>query len=388
MEPPGGRDVIVVGGGVIGLAVAWRLAVTGVRTTVVDASGTQGASWAAAGMLAPVSEASFGEEDLLRLNLAAVARFPEFVRELEAASGCTVGLRDEGTLVVALDADDREALERLSRFRSSLGLAADRLTGSAVRRLEPYLTPDIRGGVLARGDYSVHNRDYAVALRAAAQGAGVEILADRVVEILVEAGRARGVRAEHTGELRCDTVVLAAGAWTAGLPGLPEAARPPVRPVKGQILRLGLPPSLRPNGPVLTHTVRALVRGSEVYLVPRADGELVVGATVEERGFDEVVTAGGVYTLLRDAYQLLPVVSELELVEARAALRPGTPDNAPVLGWSSLPGLLLATGHYRNGILLSAITADAVTALVDGDEPGPEWAPCTPERFGGKHEHE
>jgi glycine oxidase len=378
---PQPTDVLVVGGGVIGLAAAWRLSGEGASVRVIDSSGTRGASWAAAGMLAPVSEAFFGEEDLLRLNLAALGRFPSFAAELEAAAEQVVGLRREGTLVVALDNGDRAALSRLSAFRASLGFPTEELIGSAARRLEPYLSAEARAAVLAPGDLSVDNRRYVMALHAAAARAGVGVVERRVVELLVDGGRVRGVRTDGGGDWRADTVVLAAGAWSRELPGLPAGVAPPVRPVKGQILRLGLPPALRSAGPVLSHTVRAIARGSEVYLVPRADGELVVGATSEEQGFDETVTAGAVYQLLRDAQEVLPIVGELALVEARVGLRPGTPDNGPIVGGCPVAGLVLATGHYRNGILLSALTADAVAALVAGRALGPEWAPFTPNRF-------
>lgn len=373
-------DVLVVGGGAVGLAAAWRLARDGASVQVLDASGTRGATWAAAGMLAPVSEAVFGEEDLLRLNLAALARFPSFAAELEADAGQEVGLRREGTLVVALDADDRAALSRLSAFRSSLGLVTDELTGSAARRLEPFLTPEVRGAVLASDDLSVHNRRYAGALHAALRRHGVDVVAGRAEQLLVEGGRAVGVRAD-VGEVRAGTVVLAAGSWSPSLPGLPADLVLPVRPVKGQILRLGPSPAVPAGSPVLSRTVRALVRGTEVYLVPREDGEVVVGATVEERGFDETVTAGAVHELLRDACDLVPVLGELALVECRAGLRPGTPDNGPLVGRAGWEGLVVATGHYRNGILLSALTADAVAALVAGSDAPSEWKPFAADRF-------
>jgi glycine oxidase len=373
-------DVLVVGGGAVGLAAAWRVAREGASVRVLDASGTRGATWAAAGMLAPVSEAVFGEEELLRLNLAALARFPSFAAELEAEVGQDVGLRREGTLVVALDADDRTALSRLSAFRSSLGLVTEELAGSAARRLEPFLSPEVRGAVLASDDLSVNNRRYASALHAALAHRGVDVVAGRAEELLVEDGRAVGVRAD-VGELRADVVVLAAGSWSPTLPGLPPELVLPVRPVKGQILRLGPSPSLPAGRPVLTRTVRALVRGTEVYLVPREDGEVVVGATVEERGFDETVTVGAVHELLRDACDLVPVLTELALVECRAGLRPGTPDNGPLVGRGGLDGLVVATGHYRNGILLSALSADAVAALVAGSDPASEWKPFAADRF-------
>jgi len=369
-------EVLIVGGGVIGLAAAYRLAERGATVRVVDASGCRGASWAAAGMLAPVTEAAFGEDALTRLNLAAVPVFGRLAGELQERTGQPVGLRTEGTLAVAFNADDRAALDRLTEFRTGLGLRTERLNGAAVRALEPYLATGVRGGVLAADDLSVDNRRYLAALRGAAEAAGVSFVSAEVTGLLRGATGVDGVRTATGDELRAEAVVLCGGAATGAL------VRLPVHPVKGQILRLAVPERLRSAGPVLTHTVRGIVRGSEIYLVPRADGEVVVGATSEQQGHDTGVTAGGVYELLRNAYELLPVSSEFSFVEARAGSRPGTPDNGPILGRLA-DGLVLATGHYRNGILLSALTADAVAALVEGGPVAPVWAPFHPGRFTG-----
>ncbi|MDQ2838326.1 MAG: glycine oxidase ThiO [Actinomycetota bacterium] len=369
-------DVLVVGGGVIGLAAAFRLAGAGHSVRLVDASGSRGSSWAAAGMLAPVSEATFGETELTRLSLAAVPAFVRFVAELEAVTGAPVGLRSEGTLVVAFNADDRAALDRLSAFRDGLGLISERLTGSAVRACEPYLATGVRAGVLAADDLSVDNRRYLAGLRAGCAAAGVLVEPGQVRELTRQDHRVVGVELDSGVRFEAATVLLCSGAATHRLI---EAG---VQPVKGQILRLAVPERLRAGGPVLNHTVRALVRGSEIYLVPRSDGEVVVGATSEQQGHDTTVTAGGVYELLRNAYELLPISSEFSFVEAIAGTRPGTADNGPLVGPVE-PGLLLATGHYRNGILLSALTADAVAALVAGDRVAQEWEPFDARRFLG-----
>lgn len=367
-------EVLVVGGGVIGLAAAFRLAGEGRTVRLIDASGSRGASWVAAGMLAPVSEATFGETELTRLNLAAVPAFVRFAAELERASGLPVGLRTEGTLVVAFDADDKAALDRLSAFRDSLGLATERLAGSAVRAREPYLAAGVRAGVLAADDLSVDNRRYLAALRAGCLAAGVLLEPGEVAELLRRDGRVAGVRLTTGERLAATTVLLCSGAASRRL------AEVAVQPVKGQILRLAVPHRLLAGGPVLAHTVRGLVRGSEIYLVPRADGEVVVGATSEQQGHDTTVTAGGVYELLRNAYELLPVSSEFSFVEALAGSRPGSADNGPLVGPLE-PGLLLATGHYRNGVLLSALTADALAALVAGRPVAQEWEPFDARRF-------
>ncbi len=346
-------DVLVVGGGVIGLSVAWRAAQGGRSVAVVDDDPGGGASRAAAGMLAPVTEASYGEERLLGLARASLERYPSFVAELEDAAGQRVGLRTAGTLVVGFDADDVAALDRLHAYQRELGLAAERLAPSACRRREPGLGTRVRGGLAVPGDHSVDPRALHAALRVAAERAGVRLVAARAQELLVEGGRATGLLVDGR-RLSAETVVLAAGAASARLAGVPPL---PVRPVKGQVLRLR-------GAPVLEGTVRALVRGREVYLVPYAGDRLVVGATVEELGFDPRVTAGAVLDLLRDACEVVPGVSELELVETLARFRPGTPDNAPLLGAGPLPGLVLATGHHRNGVLLTPVTADAVGALL------------------------
>jgi len=374
-------DLVIAGGGVIGTAIAWRAAAAGLDVVLVDPEAGDAASLVAAGMLAPASEALFGEGALLRLNLLAVRRFGSFAAELEEAAGRQVGLRAEGTLAVAYDPGDYAALVRLTAFRRSAGLDAEELDSRACRTLEPFLAPDVHGGVLFGGDWSVDNRRYAAALRDAARSAKVRSVRDRVLEVRVSDGQVRGVRLAGGGDIDAARVVVAAGYWSGAVGGLPDALRTVVRPVKGQLLRLRHPAGVPP---VLSHTIRAIVRGTDVYLVPRADGELVVGATQEERGPDQTVTAGAVHDLLHDAMSVLPVTSELILAETCAGLRPGTPDNGPVVGWCGPEGLLLATGHYRNGILMSPVTADAAVALLAGQAPAPQWEPFTPQRFTGE----
>ena len=371
-------DIVIAGGGVIGTAIAWRAAAAGLDVVLVDPDRGDAASLVAAGMLAPVSEALFGEGALLRVNLLAVRRFGSFAAELEEAAGHQVGLRREGTLAVAYDPDDHAALMRLTAFRRSAGLAAEELDSRACRALEPFLAPDVHGGVRFGGDWSVDNRRYAAALGEAARAAKVRVVRDRVTDALVRDGRARGVRLADGGDIGSAWVVIAAGCWSSAVGGLPHALRGAVRPVKGQLLRLRHPASMPP---VITHTIRATVRGTDIYLVPRAGGELIVGATQEERGPDQTVTAGAVHDLLHDAMSVLPVTSELILAETCAGLRPGTPDNGPVVGACGPDGLLLASGHYRNGIMMSPVTADAVVAMLTGGSPAPEWEPFTPQRF-------
>ena len=364
-------DVVVLGGGIVGTSCAWRLAERGHRVVLVDPDPGGGSSRAAAGMLAPVSELHHGEEDLLALCLLAASGFAEHARRVSAAGDAPTGYRGCGTLVVALDAGDRARLADVRRAQERLGLDVQALTGRECRRLEPLLDPAVSGGTLVRGDHQVDPRRLLRALRAAAGRCGVDFVPARG-EVLVEGGRAAGVRFADGSAVRADLVVLATGARAQ--------QHAPVRPVKGQVARLRMPE----GGHVLQRTVRAVVRDRDVYLVPREDGELVVGATTEDRGFDETVTAGAVHDLLRDAQAVVPGVAELELVEVLARSRPGSPDNLPLIGFGEVPGLLLAVGHHRNGVLLSGVTADAVAALAAGEDVPPEVAACDPVRFGSR----
>jgi glycine oxidase len=363
----------VVGGGVIGLGIAWRAATAGLSVTVVDEAPGRGASWAAAGMLAPVTEVHYGERPLLGLNLAAAARWPSFAAEVEEASGQPVGYRPGGTLAVARDADDNAALEDLYRFQLRCGLEVERLRSRECRQLEPGLAPSIRGGVLAAGDHQVDNRALVEALMVACDRAGVRTVTGRVAELATDGDRVTGVVLAGGERLAAWVVVLAAGCWSGGVGGLAAEALPPVRPVKGQLLYL--------RGPAGEPLCQRNVRGLEVYVVPRGDGRVVVGATVEEQGFDTRVTAAAVHDLLRAALELLPDVAELELAETVVGLRPGSPDNAPMLGPAGPAGLVVATGHYRNGILLTPVTADAVAELLATGRVPDLIAPFAPDRF-------
>lgn len=380
-------DVLVAGGGVIGLVTAWRAAQRGLRTTVVDPAPGGGAARVAAGMLAPVTELHYGEEALLALNLASARRYPDFAAELEEASGREIGYRSCGTLSVALDADDRAHLRELHAFQERCGLSAQWLTGRECRRLEPMLAPSVRGGLRVDGDHQADPRRLAGALLAACERAGVAFRRARVAGVRVAGGadgggRATGLLLDDGGEpaeLAGGQTVLALGSSSASPAGLPPDVLPPVRPVKGQVLRLRMPPADR--GAFLSRTVRAVVRGGHLYLVPRADGELVVGATSEEMGWDTTVTAGGVYELLRDAHELVPGVTELPLAETCAGLRPTSPDNAPLLGPTALEGLHLATGHHRNGVLLTPVTGDIMGELLATGELAEQARPFAPDRF-------
>jgi glycine oxidase len=343
------KTVAVIGGGIVGLSIAWRLAARGCPVTVYDPAPGTGASHVAAGMLAPVGEAYFGETDLVALMRESARRWPAFAAELAGQTGLDVGYRTDGTLLVARTDDDLAELNRLVRWQASLGLTPQPLRASELREREPRLTTRLRGGAFVADDRQVDPRLVVQALRSL---------------VRVEA---RPVTDPSTVD--ADVVVVAAGCASAALTGLP------VRPVKGQLVRLRGPVALRA-------VIRGYLDGRSVYLVPRADGEVVVGATSEER-LDGAVTAGAVLDLLRSAVELVPDLAEYELTETQAGFRPGTPDNAPIIG-ELRPGLLVATGHYRNGVLLAPVTAAAVADLVTGGPDADVVKPFGPDRFGDR----
>jgi glycine oxidase len=331
--------VAVVGGGIIGLAIAWRLAQRGADVTVLD-DGEPGAWHVAAGMLAPGGEAAFEVPALGPLLTASAERWPSFADEL----GVDVGYDDAGTLGLAVTADDLADAARVWT-RQQLPL----LRPSELREREPALSPRVRAGVHAPGERQVDPRRVVAALR------------DRL------AGRIVAKRVERLSDVDADRIVVAAGCGTAALTGLP------VRPIKGQVLRLRGEPGL------LRHVLEATVDGRHVYVVPRRDGEIVVGATQEERS-DRTITAGAVHDLLHAAIELVPELGELELVETTVGHRPGTPDNAPLLGRLD-DRVVVAAGHHRNGVLLAPVTADLIAGLVLDGVADPLLAHFAPGRF-------
>lgn len=352
-------NIAVVGGGVIGLSVAWRVAAAGYRVTVFDPDPARGASWVAGGMLAPVTEAWPGEEDVLTLGEESLRRWPRFAGDLRA-EGLDPGLSLTGTVVAAFDHADAETLDILARYLHELGREATLVSGRELRRTEPGVAGAVRAGLLVPGDLAVDNRRLLGALLMAARRYGARFVSERAVEL--------GPNTVVTASMshRVDAVVLAAGAWSSRLH---PALAGHVRPLKGEILRLrarrgSLPPPVR--------TVRAMVEGRPIYLVPRDGGELVLGATQYEAGYDTTVTARGVRELLEGAERIFPSVAEYELTEVNAGLRAGSDDNLPYLGQLD-DGVYAATGHHRNGLLLAPVTADAVLAWL-ADEPSPPGA--------------
>jgi glycine oxidase len=368
-KPSSSFDVAVVGGGAIGLTVAWRAAQRGLRVVVLERDEFGGgASWVAAGMLAPVTEATLSEQAVLRLGLASAQGYPAFVEELHRASGTDPGYLPWGMIVVARDRDEAEALDRELEMRRRLGLPVSRLRPSEARALEPAIAPVLRLALVVPDDHAIDPRALVEALAVAVERAGGALRSGApVASVQVEHDRVGGVVLASGETVQADNVVVAAGVWAGRLGGLPADALVPLRPVKGQILFLR-----DPAGPGLLERV---LRTSDGYVVPRGDGRYVLGATMEERGFDTTVTAGAVFSLLRDASELLPSISELTIEELVAGLRPATPDSAPAIGPGAIAGLHWATGHYRKGVLLTPITADLVIDGIVGEP--------VDERFGG-----
>lgn len=404
-------DVAVIGGGVIGHGIAWEARRSGHSAVVIDDAPGSGASWAAAGMLAPVSELHYQEEDLLELMLEASGRWPGFAAGLAAAAGSDPGYLTTPTLAVGADAADRQALLDLREVQQANGLTVEPLTIREARRREPLLSPAIASALNTPADHQVDPRllvacfRRALARHAGGTASGGSFVAgaaegyavpDRAAGLLWRDGAVAGVTLEGGGTVVARETVVANGLHAAALTGLPENLHLPLRPVHGDILRLAVPAHLQP---LLTSTVRGLVRGIPVYIVPRQDGTVVIGATQREDALGKdsgtsagAVSAGGVYQLLRDAQVLVPAVAELELLECTARARPGTPDNAPLLGrvpledgpsgQSHVEGLIIATGFFRHGVLLTPAAAAICRDLLEGRE-DPRWAPFNPGRFSG-----
>ncbi len=368
------RKVAIIGGGVIGLSIGWRIAAAGLPVTIFERGAAgQGASWAAAGMLAAGSEVEPGENTLFGLLSLSQSLWPNFAAEIAQSSGMDVELRTEGTLTVALSQDDMGRLRQTHALQRQLGVEARWLSRAEALEIEPQLNPRLAGAVLVPGDHQVDNRILAEALKVAFVRAGGHLhenIGDAGISTV--SGRAVGVTASGI-DYPANIVVVAAGAWTPDVAGLPLAARPPVRPVKGQMTALAMDPA----APILTHVLWT----PKAYLVPRRDGRLLIGATTEERGFDATLTAGGMLSLLESAWRALPGIEELPIIESWVGFRPGSRDDAPILGGTDVKGLILATGHHRNGILLTPITARAIAQLVLTGETDPAIAPFGLNRF-------
>lgn len=367
------KPVVIVGGGGIGLAIGWQLCRAGVPTQVFErGEAGRGASWAAAGMLAPESEMGFEDEAIYQLSRESMRRWPDFVQQLEADSGSDVDYRTEGILRVADDRDAAEALRRYYDFQHAQGLAVEWLTGAEAREIEPFLAPRLPAAVFSRADHQVDNRLLATALQVAFQKAGGVLHTNAPVQSILSEKDAPVVVTADGTRIEASCVVLAAGAWSRRIEGLVPEAKPPVRPVKGQMLQMQM---------ALPFDLQHVVRGPDAYLVPKSNGRLLLGATMEERGFDTSVTAGALYDLLDAAWKMVPGIYDLEVTETWAGLRPASRDNEPLLGATHDPRIVFATGHYRHGILLVPVTAEEICRLVHTGETSEWLVPFSPLRF-------
>ena len=373
------KRVIIVGGGVIGLGIGWQLAKAGCTVSIYerDQAG-RAASWAAAGMLAPHAEVHFEERELLRLGVQSCRMYPEWVAELETDSQMSAGYRAEGTLIIGVDRDDARELEHLYESQKLLDLKVEWITGIEAREIEPLLSPKITAAIWSKDDHQVDNRAMVETLIAAFRRVdGILHEETPVDKIEIVNGKAEGIWVRGNLE-EADVVVLAAGCWSSDINGLPKAVQPPVRPVKGQMLALQME-----EGIVLEKVIRAprAKYPTDVYLVPKDDGRLVIGATSEEMGFDTRLTAGGLFELLRGTWEAVPGIYDLPVLETWAGLRPGSRDNAPILGETGVENLIMATGHYRNGILLTPITAREIASLIVTGKTSETIAPFQLSRF-------
>jgi glycine oxidase len=378
-KPHSDPRVIIVGGGVIGLSIGWQLAKAGCGVSIYERNyAGRSASWSAAGMLAPLAEVHFEEKALLQLGNLSLQMYPEWVEALEADSGMSVGYRTEGTLIVGLDQDDARELKHLYESQQFLNLPCKWLTGAEAREMEPLLSPKVTAAIFSPSDHQVDNRLMVEALIVAYQRAGGSLYENMPVEkIEIRDVKARGVWVEGVLD-NGDVIVLAAGCWSNEIEGLPGIVKPPLRPVKGQILALQME-----AGVILEKVIRTIRAKylTDVYLAPKNDGRLVIGATNEEMGFDTRLTAGGLFELLRGAWEAVPGVYDLPIVETWTGLRPGSRDNAPILGETAVENLVMATGHYRNGILLAPVTAREIAALVLTGQTSEVIAPFQLSRF-------
>jgi glycine oxidase len=367
------REVVIVGGGTVGLGIGFELVRRGTPVTLFDRDRAgRGTSWQAAGMLAPDAEIGFEERALYDLNRESLRRWPDFAERVEAASGIDVDYRDEGTLIVADDRDSAEALRRLYEFQEEQGLDVAWLTGEEAREIEPFVAPRLSAAVYAPSDHQVDNRRLLRALRSAFQSEGGTLHEDTPIRAVVPDAERPAVVTEDGTRVGAQTVVVAAGVWSRELEGLTPDAQPPVRPVKGQMIQL------RRKRPF---DLQHVVRGPEAYLAPKSSGRIVVGATSEEMGFDTTVTAGGLYELLEGAWEVVPGILDLPVDDTWAGLRPASRDHAPLLGATAAPGIVMATGHYRHGVLLTPVTADEVADLVRTGETSSWIEPFAPTRF-------
>jgi len=365
--------IVIIGAGTVGLSIGWRLARQGAEVVIFerDVAG-RATSWLAAGMLAPDAEIGFEELELYRLNRESARRWPRFVEELEIDSGMSVDFRTDGTLILADDRDAAEALRRRYQFMKELGLSVEWLTGTEALDLEPFIAPNLAAAVHSPRDYQVDNRLLVDALAVSFRQAGGELREHAPVRSIAPDAATPHVILEDGERVAGSAVVVAAGAWSRSIDGLRGGERPPIRPVKGQMLELLIEPPF---------DLRHVIRGPDAYLAPKSNGRLLVGATSEEMGFDERVTAGGLYHLLENAWEVVPGIYDLPVVDSWAGLRPASRDHLPIIGYGEAPGVVMATGFFRHGILLTPVTSEEIARLLLENETSDWIEPFSPMRF-------
>ena len=373
------KKIIIIGGGVIGLSIGWQLVKAGAAVTIHErGQAGRGASWAAGGMLGPIAEAHIAELDLLKLSNQSLARYPEWVDELETETEMSIGYRAEGTLIIGIEPDDTYQLRHAYTLYQDLGLNVEWLSGQEAREIEGALSPYVTAAIRCETDHQVDNRLMVQALQRAYQRRGGVLHQNSSIErIVIENRSVTGVQTQE-GFQSADVYILAAGCWSGQVSGLPDTIIPPVRPVKGQMLALQMH-----EGVMLRNVIRTVKARypMPIYLVPRTDGRLIVGATTEELGFDTDLIVGGIYELLHGAFEAVPGIYKLPLIETWTGLRPGSSDNAPILGKTPVENLIYATGHYRNGILLTPITAYEISKLILTGETSETITPFQLDRF-------
>ncbi len=357
----------VVGGGVAGLSAAFRLAKHGHEVTVFDPEPAMGASYAAAGMLAPASEASFSEIPLLRLMQHSNELWPEFAAELEEISRVPVGLRMEGTLVIGYEPNDARDLERLAEFQNELGIEVTRLTRHQLRELEPELGGPFPFAAMIDSDNQLDNRALMKSLLKAVELLGVRLVRNAVKSVHSLGPNIYEFYLDDDTAVRPEIILLAAGSHLGDIGGLPALISGSIRPVKGQILRVQAP-----SPTLLRHVVRSKTYGKTLYMVPRVSGEIVIGATQEEVGFNTTAKVRPIAEMLTNATLLLPGLGEADFTEQMVRFRPGSFDNAPILGRYEDSNLFLCLGHFRHGILLSAAISKYVAASIETGRQPPE----------------
>jgi glycine oxidase len=354
------QKVGIIGGGIIGLSTGWQLAKKGFHVEILEKEKEfKGAAWVSAGMLAPQAELGFEEFDYFSLCIESLKLYPKFLEELEADSGIKVPLKRCGTLMAAFDRDQTERLKRIKDFRQKVNLPGKWLTGSEAKEIEPLLSPKCTCGLLFEEDAEVDNRKLLEALKQAFINCGGELFEEHTVEsVNIINNKAESLHF-HGIDAKYDSILLAAGSWLSKVKGLEFLSCCNIKPVKGQIISLKTSASFN-----LKHAVRA----NDVYIVEKSDERIIIGATVEDYGYDRAITAGAVLELLENAWEAVPGISELEIISVDAGLRPGSLDNQPILGKTEVENLFIAGGHYRSGVLLAPITAYNMANMIAGDK--------------------